>query len=113
VVEHICDRAAVLYLGHLAEEGPIDALFGAPQHPYTRTLMAAIPFPDPTRRSAGVGIRGEIASPIHPPSGCRFHPRCPIAIDRCRTELPELTSFGPGHRAACHVASMTAQSTQS
>ena len=106
VVEHVCDRAAVLYLGRLAEEGPIGQLFDHPEHPYTQALMAAIPYPDPGRRSASVAIQGEIASPIHPPSGCRFHPRCPVAIERCRTESPEPTEFGPGHRAACHVASL-------
>jgi len=110
VVEHVCDRAAVLYLGQLAEEGPIDRLFGHPEHPYTKTLMAAIPYPDPTRRLVSAEILGEIPSPIHPPSGCRFHPRCPVAIDRCRTEQPEVTTFGPGHRAACHVASLRVQS---
>jgi oligopeptide/dipeptide ABC transporter ATP-binding protein len=108
VVEHVCDRAAVLYLGQMAEEGPIEQLFGDPEHPYTRTLMAAIPYPDPTRRLAGAGIRGEIPSPIHPPAGCRFHPRCPVAIDRCRVDHPELTTFGPSHRAACHVARLRA-----
>lgn len=110
VVEHICDRAAVLYLAQLAEVGPIDQLFSDPEHPYTQTLMSAIPFPDPERRTAGLGIRGEIASPIHPPDGCRFHPRCPVAVDRCRTDPPELTSFGPTHRAACHVAANRATS---
>lgn len=106
VVEHVCDRAAVLYLGQLAEVGPIDQLFGDPVHPYTQMLMAAIPYPDPTRRLVSSGIRGEIPSPIHPPSGCRFHPRCPVAIDRCRTDPPDLTAFGPAHQAACHVASL-------
>ncbi len=106
VVEHVCDRAAVLYLGQLAEVGPIEQLFGDPEHPYTQMLMAAIPYPDPTRRLVSAGIRGEIPSPIHPPSGCRFHPRCPVVIDRCRTDPPELTAFGPAHRAACHVASL-------
>ena len=104
VVEHICDRALVLYLGQLAESGPIEGLFGAPRHPYTQALMAAIPYPDPTRRLTGSGIQGEIASPIHPPTGCRFHPRCPVAVERCRTDHPELTVFGPHHEAACHVA---------
>jgi len=108
VVEHVCDRAAVLYLGQLAEVGPIGQLFGDPEHPYTQTLMAAIPYPDPSRRLASAEIRGEIASPIHPPSGCRFHPRCPVAIDRCRTDSPSLTPFGPQHEAACHVAALRA-----
>ncbi|MEO5940570.1 MAG: ABC transporter ATP-binding protein [Candidatus Limnocylindrales bacterium] len=108
VVEHICDRALVLYLGQLAESGPIEGLFGAPRHPYTQALMAAIPYPDPTRRLAGSAIQGEIASPIHPPTGCRFHPRCPVAVERCRTDHPDLTTFGPQHEAACHVAAAAA-----
>ena len=105
VVEHICDRAVVLYLGRVAEEGPVDTLFADPEHPYTRALMAAIPYPDPERKLATATVPGEVPSPIHPPPGCRFHTRCPIAIERCRVELPQLTDFGPGHRAACHVTS--------
>lgn len=104
VVEHVCDRAAVLYLGHVAEEGRIDELFRDPEHPYTQALMAAIPYPDPSRRLTASRVRGEIPSPIDPPAGCRFHTRCPVAIERCRSERPALTPFGPGHLAACHVA---------
>ena len=104
VVEHVCDRAVVLYLGRIAEEGPIEDLFGDPEHPYTQGLMAAIPYPDPSRKLTVAPVRGEIPSPIDPPSGCRFHTRCPVAIDVCRVEQPPLTAFGPTHRAACHVA---------
>lgn len=104
IVEHICDRAVVLYLGRIAEEGPVEQLFGDPEHPYTRALMAAIPYPDPERRLQTSLATGEIPSPIHPPRGCRFHTRCPLAIDRCTTEEPELADYGPGHRAACHVS---------
>ena len=104
VVEHVCDRAVVLYLGRVAEEGPIDVLFQDPEHPYTQALMAAIPYPDPRRRSPSGVVRGEIPSPLDPPPGCRFHGRCPVAIERCRVDQPELTVFGPRHRAACHVA---------
>jgi oligopeptide/dipeptide ABC transporter ATP-binding protein len=104
VVEHVCDRAVVLYLGRVAEEGPIEDLFGDPEHPYTQGLMAAIPYPDPRRKLTVAPVRGEIPSPIDPPPGCRFHTRCPVAIDVCRVEQPGLTSFGPNHRAACHVA---------
>ncbi|MBF6605648.1 MAG: ABC transporter ATP-binding protein [Chloroflexi bacterium] len=110
VVEHVCDRAAVLYLGRLAEEGPTDALFARAEHPYTQALIAAIPYPDPGRRVTAARINGEIPSPINPPTGCRFHPRCPVAIERCRTEVPELTAFGLRHRAACHVARVRADS---
>jgi oligopeptide transport system ATP-binding protein len=104
IVEHICDRAVVLYLGRVAEEGPVEQLFGDPEHPYTRALMAAIPYPDPDRRLRVAPVGGEVPSPIHPPSGCRFHTRCPIAIERCRVEEPALEPYGPGHRAACHVS---------
>ncbi len=104
IVEHICDRAVVLYLGRIAEEGPVKQLFGDPEHPYTRALMAAIPYPDPERRLQTALATGEIPSPIHPPLGCRFHTRCPLAIDRCASEEPELADYGPGHRAACHVS---------
>lgn len=105
VVEHICDRAIVLYLGRIAEEGPVATLFEDPEHPYTRALMAAIPYPDPGRRLSDAAVTGEVPSPIHPPSGCRFHTRCPLVIDRCRNEPPGLSEFSPGHRAACHVTS--------
>jgi oligopeptide transport system ATP-binding protein len=106
VVEHVCDRAIVLYLGRIAEEGPVTDLFADPEHPYTQGLMASIPYPDPARRLTVAPVRGEVPSPIDPPAGCRFHPRCPAAIDVCRVDQPELTPFGPGHRAACHVARM-------
>ena len=104
IVEHICDRAVVLYLGRVAEEGPVDQLFGDPEHPYTRALMAAIPYPDPDRRLRTASVTGEIPSPIHPPPGCRFHTRCPVAIERCHLDEPALESYGPGHLAACHVS---------
>ena len=104
VVEHVCDRAVVLYLGREAEEGPVDELFGHAEHPYTRALMAAIPYPDPRRRLTTAALAGEIPSPLDPPPGCRFHTRCPVAIERCRIDQPDLTPFGPGHLAACHVA---------
>ena len=105
VVEHICDRAIVLYLGHVAEEGPVEAIFSDPEHPYTQALMAAIPYPDPDRRITTATVTGEVPSPIHPPPGCRFHTRCPVAVERCREDAPALTDFGPDHRAACFVTS--------
>jgi peptide/nickel transport system ATP-binding protein/oligopeptide transport system ATP-binding protein len=104
VVEHVCDRAVVLYLGRVAEEGPVSELFGDPEHPYTQALMASIPYPDPTRPLVPSLARGEVPSPIDPPAGCRFHPRCLYVTDRCRVEEPALSVFGRGHRAACHVA---------
>lgn len=102
VVRHMADTIGVLYLGRLVEEAPSDALFDGPKHPYTQMLLEAAPKLDGFGREAEIP-QGEIPDPINPPSGCVFHPRCPIAIDRCRTERPELRSFGT-HRAACHLA---------
>jgi oligopeptide/dipeptide ABC transporter ATP-binding protein len=104
VVRHISHRVAVMYLGVIVEHGTTERVFSDPRHPYTQALLEAIPYPDPTRRLRPAGLRGEIPSPISPPSGCRFRTRCPVAIDRCRSEVPEMTRFGPGHEAACHVA---------
>jgi oligopeptide transport system ATP-binding protein len=104
VVEHISDRVAVMYLGRVVESGPVDDVFGAPRHPYTKALMDAIPRPDPRRRMSANRLVGEIPSPVHPPDGCRFHPRCPVAISTCSTDDPPVTDFGAGHYAACHVA---------
>jgi peptide/nickel transport system ATP-binding protein len=104
VVRHVCDRIAVLYLGKVMEIGPAAALFANPQHPYTRTLIAAAPVPDPrierTRRH--VPMQGEPPSPLNPPSGCRFRTRCPIAEARCAAEVPALVDTGGGQFAACH-----------
>ncbi|HKV66804.1 MAG TPA: oligopeptide/dipeptide ABC transporter ATP-binding protein [Gaiellales bacterium] len=103
VVEHIADRVAVMYLGRIVESGPADEVLTRPKHPYTRTVLAAIPQPDPGRRRDVAVVRGEIPSPLAPPPGCHFHPRCPLAVDRCRTEAPEMTAFTPDHLACCHV----------
>ena len=104
VVEHISHRTAVMYLGKIVETGPTGAVFRDPRHPYTKALLDAIPHPDPGRRLAGSMLEGEIPSPIAPPSGCRFRTRCPVAVERCVTDEPEMTLFGAGHTAACHVA---------
>ena len=104
VVEHISHRVAVMYLGRIVETGTTEAVFRDPQHPYTQALLAAIPLPDPSRHLRPPELRGEIPSPISPPSGCRFHTRCPVAIERCAHEDPEMTDFGSGHQAACHIA---------
>jgi len=105
VVRHVCDRVAVMYLGHLAELAPRDALYTTPRHPYTRALLAAVPEPDPAlqRAKERVPLQGEIPSPAAPPPGCVFHTRCPIAIERCRQEVPEWQRLGET-MVACHRA---------
>ena len=102
VVRHISDRVAVMYLGRLVEEAPSAEIFRNAQHPYTRALLEEIPELVPKRRSYGV-IKGEIPSPLNPPTGCHFHPRCPFATERCRVEVPRLRDVAPGHRSACHL----------
>jgi oligopeptide/dipeptide ABC transporter ATP-binding protein len=104
VVRAVASRVLVMYLGALVESGPVDALFAAPGHPYTRALLAATPVPDPTRRQSRRPLGGEIPSPLAPPSGCRFHPRCPMAQEVCRTTPPPLVSLSGGLESACHFA---------
>ena len=107
VVRHVSDRIAVMYLGVVVESAPVDELFERPIHPYSEALLSAIPEIEtgdsngrPPR--ARIVLEGEVPSPIHPPSGCRFHPRCRYATDICRTERPTLTRYGNNHLAACH-----------
>ena len=100
VIRHVSARVAVMYLGRIVELAPEAALFAVPRHPYTRALMAAVPEPGATRRLAP--LAGEVPSPIDPPSGCAFHPRCALAGPRCRIERPQLQETAPGHLAACH-----------
>ncbi len=100
VVEHIADRIVVIYLGHAVEIGTRAAIFGAPQHPYTRALLSATPSADPTKRKERIVLKGEPPSPIDPPKGCVFHPRCPLAFDRCRAEEPPLEAKR-GRDVAC------------
>lgn len=104
VVRHISDAVAVMYLGQIVEIGSRDDLFRNPSHPYTQALSSAIPVPDPARRGRRVVLAGEPPSPLRPPSGCRFHPRCRFATDLCRTAAPPLRPLGTGHSAACHLA---------
>jgi oligopeptide/dipeptide ABC transporter ATP-binding protein len=104
VVERIADRVAVMYLGRIVETAPTPDLFRNPLHPYTRALLQAIPIPDPERARERTVLAGDPPSPAEPPTGCRFHPRCPVAIDICRREDPALREAAPGHRAACHLA---------
>ena len=104
VVSELCEQTAVLYLGRVAESGPTAELLGAPAHPYTRALRSAVPEVDASARSARIVLSGEPASAVSPPPGCVFHPRCPLAIDRCATEVPALRVIAPGRRVACHRA---------
>jgi oligopeptide/dipeptide ABC transporter ATP-binding protein len=104
VVRHMCDRLAVMYLGRIVEEGPTEEVFRTPRHPYTRALLGAVPRLEPRRKRARVTVEGEPPSPLSPPSGCHFHPRCPFAIDQCREATPHLRALADDHLAACHLA---------
>ena len=103
VVEHISDRIAVMYLGRIVEYTDKSTLFTRPQHPYTESLLAAVPVPDPRIKRQKHLLQGDVPSPINPPSGCHFHTRCPYAVDRCRIESPALREVKPGQWAACHL----------
>ena len=103
VVRHVAARVAVVYLGRVVEEAPAADLFAAPRHPYTVSLLAAVPRPDPAARSSRHVVRGDAPSALAPPPGCAFHPRCPMARDRCRAERPRLRAVGAS-RVACHYA---------
>ena len=104
VVEHISDRVAVMYLGRIVELADRAAIYGAPHHPYTHSLLSAIPVPDPKRSRDRIVLKGDVPSPAHPPTGCHFHPRCFMAQPICATEVPLLREVRPGHWASCHFA---------
>jgi oligopeptide/dipeptide ABC transporter ATP-binding protein len=104
VVQHLSDRVAVMYLGRIVELARTEELYRSPQHPYTEALLSAIPVPDPARRRTRIVLPGDVPSPIAPPPGCPFHPRCPKAADICRTQRPALREVVSGQLSACHFA---------
>ncbi len=110
VVEHISNRVAVMYLGRIAEMATSEALYRSPKHPYTLSLLSAIPVPDPDRKKQRIVLKGDVPSPAHPPSGCRFHPRCFMAREICSREEPALREVAPGHWSACHFAEQVERS---
>jgi peptide/nickel transport system ATP-binding protein/oligopeptide transport system ATP-binding protein len=103
VVEHISHRIAVMYLGRIVETADKETLFRRPLHPYTEALLAAVPIPDPKIRRQKRVLQGDVPSPVNPPPGCAFHPRCPYALARCKVEAPRLTEVAPGNLVACHL----------
>ena len=103
VVEHICDRIMVMYLGKVVETTTHDKLYGDPKHPYSEALLSAIPVADPRHNKKRIILEGDVPSPIHPPSGCRFHPRCPKRMDVCSEKQPQLTDLGDGHLVSCFL----------
>lgn len=103
VVEHLCQRIVVMYLGRVVESGEARAVCRTPQHPYTQVLLSSVPAVTPSAKRERILLSGDVPSPIHPPSGCPFHPRCPVAESRCRTERPEIRRAANSHEVACHL----------
>lgn len=108
IVEHMTHRVAVMYLGKIVEVAPRREIFAAPRHPYTKALLSAVPLPEPGAQRNPIILKGDVPSPINPPSGCRFHTRCPYAFDRCRTEEPQLRSAEGEQWVACHLDALPA-----
>jgi len=104
VVEHISRRVMVMYLGKVVELSDAKSLVDSPKHPYTQALLSAVPLVDPASKRERIVLPGDVPSPLHPPGGCPFHPRCPVAELRCKTEVPTLRELKAGHWAACHLA---------
>jgi oligopeptide/dipeptide ABC transporter ATP-binding protein len=111
VVKHVSDRVGVMYLGKMVEIADSKELFDSPQHPYTEALLSAIPVPDPTAKRERIVLEGDVPSPVHPPTGCRFNTRCPYVMDVCRQVEPVLTDLGGGHQVACHLRVPAAQAS--
>jgi peptide/nickel transport system ATP-binding protein len=107
VVEHLSDRVVIMYLGRVVEEAASEEIFARANHPYTQALLSEVPRID-ARKKSFAGVKGEIPSPLNPPPGCHFHPRCPHAFERCRVERPALKTVAPGHRSACHLNDLAA-----
>ncbi len=107
VVKHISDEIAIMYLGKIVESGPGEEIYRNPQHPYTKSLMSAIPVPDPHNKTEKQLLTGDVPSPINPPSGCTFHSRCPLVSDQCKHDVPQLQSVKAGHLASCHQLAQT------
>ena len=103
IVEHMTHRVAVMYLGKIVEVAHKRQIFAAPQHPYTKALLSAVPVPEPGAARTRIILKGDVPSPINPPKGCRFHTRCPYVFDRCRVDEPQLKLTEAGSSAACHL----------
>jgi peptide/nickel transport system ATP-binding protein len=110
VIEHLSDRVVIMYLGRIVEVAPAGALFATPNHPYTQALLAQVPRIESRHRVFDT-IKGEIPSPLHPPAGCHFHPRCPYVMDRCRGDVPALKEISPDRSSACHLNDLVSQSS--